>query len=57
MQQKLRVLHKTFFYKKNSTWIYETYVGPVSLLFLPKLTRIFYWEVNKKMFFLYLIPF
>ena len=32
---------QNFFYGKNSTYIYGTYVGPVSLLFLLNLTKSF----------------
>ena len=42
MQQKLRVLHKTFFKGKIARKFYGTYEGPVSLLFgVLKLTRYF----------------
>ena len=51
MQQKVRVLHKTFSYGKNSTLIYGTYVGPVSLLFLLNLTRSFTESTGRKIGF------
>ena len=51
MQQKLQVLHKTFFYGKNSTYIYGTYVDPVSLLFLLKLKRSITEKWKKSFFF------
>ena len=54
MQQKLRVLHETFFTGKIVRKFYGTYVGPVSLLFLLKLTRSF-TEKWKKVIFLHVI--
>ena len=57
MQQKLRVLYKTFFYytAKNSTETYGTYVGPVSLLFLFTLKKCIPEKWKKKKLFLYVI--
>ena len=55
MQQKLWELHKTFFTRKLARKFTGPILGPVSLLFLLKLTRSFLR--SEKLFFLYVIPF